>query len=201
VRRGITSAAIFVAFIVIITLSRHVIDQTSSTTTTVTTPPVTTTSVAATTTTAASSATTCQGSAFSGLFNEGEGAAGTVYASVTLTKRSAGTCSIKGWPILTLQDKSGAVLPLNLLDESGSHNAIQFSAAKANEPPALLTMTNGSVTNFSLAYSSVQTGNTVCDNAVTISVQFATGGSTVPVTPAYPVQPCDNGKIWTSPFY
>jgi len=124
---------------------------------------------------AASSATTCQGSAFSGLFNEGEGAAGTVYASVTLTKRSAGTCSIKGWPILTLQDKSGAVLPLNLLDESGSHNAIQFSAAKANEPPALLTMTNGSVTNFSLAYSSVQTGNTVCDNAVTISVQFATG--------------------------
>jgi len=106
VRRGITSAAIFVAFIVIITLSRHVIDQTSSTTTTVTTPPVTTTSVAATTTTAASSATTCQGSAFSGLFNEGEGAAGTVYASVTLTKRSAGTCSIKGWPILTLQDKS-----------------------------------------------------------------------------------------------
>jgi len=75
---------------------------------------------------------------------------------------------------------------LNLLDESGSHNAIQFSAAKANEPPALLTMTNGSVTNFSLAYSSVQTGNTVCDNAVTISVQFATGGSTVPVTPAYP---------------
>jgi len=62
-------------------------------------------------------------------------------------------------------------------------------------------MTNGSVTNFSLAYSSVQTGNTVCDNAVTISVQFATGGSTVPVTPAYPVQPCDNGKIWTSPFY
>ena len=196
-RRGITSAAIFVAFIVIITLSRHVIDPNYTISyvggeTTIGLAPLMVT---------ASSATTCQGSAFSGLFNEGEGAAGTVYASVTLTKRSAGTCSIKGWPILTLQDKSGAVLPLNLLDESGSHNAIQFSAAKANEPPALLTMTNGSVTNFSLAYSSVQTGNTVCDNAVTISVQFATGGSTVPVTPAYPVQPCDNGKIWTSPFY
>jgi hypothetical protein len=57
------------------------------------------------------------------------------------------------------------------------------------------------VTNFSLAYSSVSTANTVCDNAVTISVQFATGGASLPVTPAYPIQPCDNGKIWISPFY
>lgn len=144
---------------------------------------------------------TCQGSAFTGVFNEGQGAAGTVYASVTLTKHTAGTCSIKGWPILTLQDKTGAVLPLNLVDQSGSNNAIQFSATKANEAPALLTLANGSATNFSLAYSSVQTANTVCDNAVTISVQFATGGASLPVTPAYPVQPCDNGKIWISPFY
>ena len=108
---------------------------------------------------------------------------------------------IHGWPILTLQDKNGAVLPLNLIDQSGSNNAIQFSAAKANAPPGDVTMVNGSGTTFSLAYSSVQTANTVCDNAVTISVQFVAGGATVPVTPAYPVQPCDNGKIWVSPFY
>jgi hypothetical protein len=146
-------------------------------------------------------ATTCQGSAFTGLFNEGEGAAGTVYASVTLTKHTAGTCAIKGFPILTLQDKTGAVLPLTLLDQAGTHNAIQFSAAKANEAPSLLTMSDGSVTTFALAYNDVQTANTVCDNAVTVSVQFATGGASVPVTPAYPVQPCDNGKIWVSPFY
>jgi hypothetical protein len=157
--------------------------------------------VATTTTTSAVIATTCQGSAFTGLFNEGEGAAGTVSASVTLTKQTAGTCEIKGWPILTLQDKNGAVLPINLVDQNGANNPIQFSAAKANDPPAVLTMVNGSITNFSLAYSSVQTAKTVCDNAVTISVQFATGGATVPVTPAYPVQPCDNGKIWVSPFY
>jgi len=201
VRRGLTSVAIFVAFVVILTLSRHVIDSTSGTTTTINTNPATTTTVAATTTSSATVATTCLGSAFSGLFNEGEGAAGTIYASVTLTKHTAGTCVIKGWPILTLQDKSGAVLPLNLVEEPGSDNAIQFSVAKANGPPAVLTMSNGSVTNFSLAYSSVATANTVCDNAVTISVQFAHGGASVPVTPAYPVQPCDSGKIWISPFY
>jgi hypothetical protein len=202
VRRGLTSVAIFVAFIVIITLSRHVIDSNSTTTTTTTTlAPVTTTTVVTTTTTSNASATTCQGSAFTGLFNQGEGAAGTVYASVTLTKDSAGTCTIKGWPILTLQDKTGAVLPLNLVDQDGTNNVIQFATAKANEPPVVLTMVNGSATTFSLAYSSVQTANTACDNAVTVSVQFASGGATVPVTPASPVQPCDSGKIWVSPFY
>ena len=198
-RRGFTSLAIFVAFVVIITLSRHVIDSTSGTTTS--TLHTTTTISAATTTTSASAAPTCQGSAFTGLFNEGEGAAGTISASVTLTKHSAGSCSVKGWPILTLQDKTGGVLPLNLVDQSGTNNAIQFSTAKANLAPTLLTLANGSVTNFSLAYSSVSTANTVCDNAVTISVQFATGGASLPVTPAYPIQPCDNGKIWISPFY
>jgi hypothetical protein len=200
VRRGLTSLAIFLAFVVIITLSRHVIDPTSSTTTTGV-PVTTTTAISSTTTTSVAAAATCQGSAFTGVFNEGEGAAGTVYASVTLTKRTGGSCSVKGWPILTLSDKTGAVLPINLVDQSGTNNPIQFSGTKANEAPAPVTLANGSVTNFSLAYSSVSTANTVCDNAVTISVQFATGGSSVPVTPAYPVQPCDNGKIWLSPFY
>ena len=198
-RRGLTSIAIFVAFVVIITLSRHVIHSTSNTTTT--SVPHATTTMSASTTTTSAGATTCQGSAFTGLYNQGEGAAGTIYASVTLTKHTAGSCSIKGWPILTLQDKTGAVLPVHLVDQSGTNNAIQFSGAKANQAPAQLTLTSGSVTSFSLAYSSVQTANTVCDDAVTINVQFATGGTPVPVTPAYPVQPCDNGKIWVSPFY
>jgi hypothetical protein len=201
VRRGVTSVAIFVAFVVILTLSRHIIDPTSSSTTTTAVARTTTTVATVTTTTTATSAAACPASAFTGVFNEGEGAAGTIYASVTLTKNAPGTCSIKGWPILTLQDKDGAVLPLTLVDESGSNSAIQFPAGKANDPPSPLALANGSVTNFSLAYSDVSTANTSCDNAVTISVQFATDGATVPVTPAYPVQPCDNGKIWVSPFY
>jgi hypothetical protein len=202
VRRGLISVAIFAAFVVILTLSRHVIDPTSSTTTTGV--PTTTTSVApatTTTTTAVVSASTCSASDFTGVFNQGEGAAGTIYASVTMTKHSGVTCSLKGWPILTLQDKTGAVLALSQVNESGSSGAIQFSTARANEPPSQLTLANGSSTNFSLAYSDVSTAGTACDNAVTISVQFVGGGPTVPVTPAYPVQPCDNGKIWLSPFY
>lgn len=200
-RRGLVSVAIFAAFVVILTLSRHVIDPTSSTTTTGVPQTTTTVAPATTTTTTVVNAATCSASDFSGVFNEGEGAAGTIYASVTLTKHTGTTCALKGWPILTLQDKTGAVLPLTLVDESGSDSAIQFTTAKANEPPSQLTIANGSSTDFSLAYSDVATAKTVCDSAVTISVQFVTDGATVPITPAYPVQPCDNGKVWVSPFY
>jgi hypothetical protein len=117
-----------------------------------------TSSTATTTSTVAQAA--CQGSGFNGVYNEGEGAAGTVYASVTLTKTSPGTCSENGWPILTLQDKSGALLPVTLVDVPSAGNTLQFSAAKANHAPTQLLLHQGSVTNFSLAYSSVTTAGT-----------------------------------------
>jgi len=47
----------------------------------------------------------------------------------------------------------------------------------------------------------VPTGNTACESAVTLSVQFVAGGAAVPVTPQYAVQPCDDGQLWVSPFY
>lgn len=199
-RRGLISVAIFLAFAAIFTLSRH---HTPSTTTTTTLAHVTTTTstTATSTTTSTLAEAACQGSGFNGVYNEGEGAAGTVYASVTLTKTSPGTCAETGWPVLTLQDKSGALLPVTLVDVPSAGNTLQFSTAKANEAPSQLLLHEGSVTTFSLAYSSVTTANTTCDNALTLNVQFATGGSAVPVTAPYAVQPCDNGKMWVSPFY
>jgi Protein of unknown function (DUF4232) len=200
VRRGLVSVAIFFAFVAVFTLSRHHTTTVTTTTTTVVHAGTTTTLNGATTTSTLVEAA-CQGSSFSGVYNEGEGAAGTVYASVTLTKTSPGTCAETGWPILTLQDKSGALLPVNLVNVPSAGNALQFSAAKANRAPSQVLLHQGSVTNFSLAYSSVSTANTVCDNALTLNVQFAAQGSAVPVTAPFAVQPCDNGKIWVSPFY
>lgn len=198
-RRGLISVAIFIAFAAIFTLSHH--DTTATTTTTSTTTTSVTTTTDANTTTTAALTSTCQGNGFSGVYNEGQGAAGTIYASVTLTKTTAGTCVETGWPILTLQDKTGALLPVHLVNVPSSSSAIQFSSAKANESPTHLTLHQGSVTDFSLAYSDVQTANTVCDSAVTVNVQFAPGGSAVPVTAPYAVEPCDNGRIWISPYY
>ncbi len=200
-RRGLISVAIFFAFVAIFTLSRHHTTTTTTTSTTIAHVTTTTSPTTGSTTTSTLAGTACQGSGFSGVYNEGQGAAGTVYASVTLTKTSPGTCTETGWPVIALQDKAGALLPVNLVNVPSAGNALQFSAPKANHAPTQLVLHQGSVTNFSLAYSSVATANTTCDNALTLNIQFVSGGSTVPVTAPYPVQPCDNGKIWVSPFY
>jgi len=194
VRRGLISVAIFIAFVAIYTAVRH------STTTPTTTTTSTATSTTTTSTTLANSA--CKASDFSGAYNEGQGAAGTIEASVTLTKSTAGSCTLKGWPLMTLQDRLGAVLPVHLVDvPSSSGNAIQFDTAAANKAPTTLTLHQNSTTTFSLAYSDVPTGATACESAVTLSVQFVASGAAINVTPQYAVQPCNAGQIWVSPFY
>lgn len=190
--RALKSLAIFFGFVVIIVLSRHYLTLKSSTTTTTTS---TTTFVSSTTTSLA--ATTCRGSDFRGVYNQGQGAAGTITASVTLTKQTPGSCSVDGYPILTLQDKTGAVFSSSTSDSS----PIQFSDAAANKPAALVHVSEGSSVSFSLGYSDVPVGTEVCASAVTMSVQFASKGSTISVTPGYPIAPCNASTIWVSPFY
>ena len=193
--RALKLLAIFFAFVAIYALSRH---ATGTTTTTTTTTTINQTTSSTTTTVGG---TTCHGTDFHGVFNQGQGAAGTIYASITLTKLTPGTCTIKGWPILTLQDRTGAVLPSNTIDLPSSSSPIQFPGAKANAAPSLLTLTSGSSTTFALAYSDVPVGNERCGSATSIAVEISTHGSSVSITPAYPQQPCNHGSVWVSPFY
>jgi hypothetical protein len=198
VRRGLIALAIVVAFVAIFALSRHALH--SSTTTTTTTTKTSTTTTSTTSTTLASA--TCVASDFSGVYNQGEGAAGTIYASVTLTKTAGATCTLKGWPILTLQDRLGAVLKSTGVDVPSSASGFQFlTPSQANAAPTTLTLSMNATATFSLAYSDVQSGTTACESAVTVSVQFVAGGAAIPVTPQYAVQPCNAGQIWLSPFY
>lgn len=192
--RALKSLAIFFVFVAIYTLSRHGTSHAPSTSTT---------STVSQTTTVVTTAPTphCQGSDFRGAFNEGQGAAGTIYASITLLKNSPGTCTIKGWPTLTLQDRTGAVLPSTSVDVPSSASPVTFADAKANAQPTSLTLSTGSMTTFSLAYSDVPVGNETCGSATSIAVALSSGGSTVSITPNYPQQPCDHGRVWVSPFY
>lgn len=194
--RALKTLAIFFAFVAIYTLSRH---PTGTTTTTTTTINQTTSTTTTTTTTVAG--TTCHGTDFRGVFNQGQGAAGTIYASITLTKTTTGTCTIKGWPILTLQDRTGGVLPSNTIDLPSSAGAIRFPEAKANAAPSLLTLSNGSSTTFALAYSDVPVGSETCGSATSIAVEISKQGSSVSITPAYPQEPCNHGSVWVSPFF
>ena len=195
--RALKSLGIFAAIVLIFTLSRHAVDSNTTTTTTTSTSTTSTTS----TTVAKVVGSTCEGSDFTGVFNEGEGAAGTVSASVTLTKATTGSCTLKGWPLLTLQDTDGALLASTVIDESPSNAPIQFPTAKANQAPTLLTLAPHSTTTFSLAYSDVPTTSAACASARTVGVRIATGGSSAIVTPSFAIQPCNRGTIWVSPFY
>jgi hypothetical protein len=108
---------------------------------------------------------------------------------------------LDGWPIITLQDKLGAVLPSSALDVPSSANSFQFLSAQANDPPAKVSVSQNGTAEFSLAYSDVQTGTTACPDAVTLSVQFVVKGGLIDVTPAYPLAPCNSGRLIVSPFY
>jgi hypothetical protein len=199
VSRALKSLAIFAAIVVIYTISRHNLGTTTSTTTSTTS---STTSTSTTTTLKITpTGTTCVGSDFTGTYIEGEGAAGTISASVTLTKSTPGSCTVKGWPILSLQDMTGAVLSSSIINERPGDAPIQFPASQANQAATLLTLAQGAKTSFSLAYSDVPTGSAACPSARTVSVQFAKDGSVATVTPSSPIAPCNNGTIWVSPFY
>lgn len=191
-RRGLKSLAIFFAFVVIFVFSRHYLTTTATTTTT-----STTTTIASSTTTSLATLTTCQGREFKGAYDEGEGAAGTIVASVTLTKQTPGSCVVDGYPTLTLQDETGAVFS----STTSTTSPIQFPDAAANRPATKVAVTQGGSISFSLGYSDVPVGTEVCASAVTISVQFQRNGSTTTVTPSYPIQPCNAATIWVSPFY
>jgi hypothetical protein len=180
--------AVFLGFVVIFTFSRHYFTNSTTTTTTIS---------AGSTTTSAPSSSACQGGAFKGVYNEGEGAAGTIFASVTLTKQTPGSCTADGYPTLTLQDQTGAVFSSTTSDSS----PVKFPVAAANEAPTAVTVSDGGTLSFSLGYSDVPVGSEVCASAVTISVQFQKNGSTTTVTPDYPIEPCNAATIWVSPFY
>ena len=191
--RALKSLGLFLAFVVILTLSRHAIHSSTSTTST--------SSPSSSTTSTIVGVSTCSARDFHGVYNAGQGAIGTVYASVTLTKDAGPTCTLKGWPLLTLQDRTGAVLPSSTSDLPTTNSPIQFPDVPANHAPTTLTLKNGDSVNFDMAYSSVPTGTQTCPSVETLSVQLVKGGSVVAITPAYPPQPCNQGAIWVSPFF
>ena len=188
--RALKMLGVAVLVVVLVLVGRHIVNSNTPTTTLL---PSTTSTVP----TAKPVAVACTGSDFSGVYNQGQGAAGTIFASVALTKVTPGTCTFKGYPLLTLQDKTGAVITSKQLDSS----PVQFPDALANKAPTQLSLSDGATTTFSLGYSDVPVGTQACASATTLSVQFAAGGPVVTVTPAYPVQPCNDNTIWVSPFY
>ena len=174
----------------------HRSPTTTTTTTTTTTPPTTTTTAPhAPTTTTPASLTTCRGSQFTGTNVGSQGAAGTGYDIMTLTKTSPGTCVVDGYPIVSLLNAKGAVITgFNVT------GATDFPEGPAHGAPAAHTITTGQKVDVQIRYSDIPVGTAVCPSVSQVDVQFVTGDQTVPVIFTYPIQPC-GGDLAVSPFY
>ncbi len=197
-RRAIISLVLFFAFVVIVTASRHATTTPTTTTSTTLAPPASTT----TTTTTTATGSTCTGGDFRATFGLSQGAAGTVYSSVRLTKTTPGTCTLDGWPLLTLQNTQGAVVPSRTIDLPTVNSPVVFPDAAANVAPTSLSLATGSSATFDLAFGDVPTGSeTTCPNVTSVAVAVAAGQSVAVATPSYPLQPCGGGTVWVSPFF
>ena len=170
---------------------------TTTTTTTSTTSPSTTTTTAphAPTTTTPASLTTCRGSQFTGTNVGSQGAAGTGYDTMTLTKTSPGTCVVDGYPIVTLLNAKGAVITgFNVT------GATDFPEGPARGAPSAHTVATGQKVDVQLRYSDIPVGNATCPSVSQVDLQFVTGDQTVPISFTYPIEPCE-GNLAVSPFY
>jgi hypothetical protein len=83
VNRALKMLGVAVVIVVLVLVGRHLVNPSTPTTTLL---PSTTSTVP----TAKPVVASCKGSDFSGVYNQGQGAAGTIFASVTLTKITPG---------------------------------------------------------------------------------------------------------------
>jgi hypothetical protein len=164
-------------------------------TTVATSTTVTTSTVPTSTTTVTASLTTCRGSQFTGTNVGSEGAAGTGYDIMTLTKTSPGSCVVDGYPIVSFLGAKGVVVTgLSVRD------ATDFPIGAAQGPPRAHTIVTGQKVGLQVRYADIPVGTATCPSVSQINVQFVAGDQSVPVKIAYPIAPC-GGALAVSAFY
>jgi len=187
--------ALLLVVIVIATAGRHYWTTSSTTTTSTTTTSTTTTSVvSSSTSTTLANVTSCRGSQFTGVNVGSQGAAGTGYDTMTLTKVAGTSCVIDGYPLVTMQSAQGTVVSSQIQD------ATDFPAGPASGAPVAHTIVVGQKIDVQLRYADQPVGTQVCPSVQHVDVQFVAGDASVPVTFAYPITVCGS-TVSVSPFY
>ena len=201
-QRNLLLAVALIAIVVLVGRHGNLFHSSSTTTTTAaatTTTTTTTTSsttAATTTTTTATAATTCRGADFSGVNVGSQGAAGTGYDIMTLTKVTAGSCVVDGYPVLSFQDAKGTLETSLSVVHSTS-----FPAAPANAGAVAYTIADGGRVDVQFRYSDVPSGTETCPSVAQVNVQFVPGDTSVPVSFPYVISPCSSAQVGVSAFY
>ena len=160
--------------------------------------PTTTTSTLTPVTTPGSAA--CQGANFTGVLDSGQGAAGTIYTTVTF-KNLGAKCTIIGWAGLAFFDGSHKSMNAGIV-QSGSYFARQGGVPSQ---PSTFSVAHNGTAKFALAYSDVPVGaQQSCPTVVSFDVNLPNA-----VVSVHPVRVsgggalvlCGSGNVWISPFY
>jgi hypothetical protein len=172
---------------------KHVTTTTRAATST-TASTTTTTATAATTTSTSAAATGCNHITASP--GQGQGAAGTITGTVTVTNAGTAACTINGYPTMALFSGSGAPLTVTMVNGL----SVSISSA-ANGPPTSFSLAPSSTAQFAYQFSDVPTGSqTSCATSQSASVTMP--GATTSSPPfQLAIGPCGNGTIKVSPVY
>lgn len=169
----------------------------TTTTTTAAASTTTTSSVATTSSTTTSTTATavgCQG--VTATPGQGQGAAGTITGTVTLSVSGSSSCSLLGYPTMSLFSSSGSPIPVTMVDGL----SVNISSA-ANGPPATVNLSPNQKVQFTYQYSDVPVGSeTTCPSSASATV---TPPGATAATPRFTLalNPCDSGTIRVSPVY
>lgn len=201
-RRSLRNLILAVLLVVVgLTVGRvyaHRTVTTTTTTTTTTTVPATssttTTTPSSSTTSTPASLTTCRGSQFTGSNVGSQGATGTGYDVMTLTKVSGGPCVVDGYPLVTLLNAQGALRGMTM------SNSTNFPTPLANVAPVAHRVLTGQQVDVQLRYFDVPSGTQACVSVSQVNLQFVAGDTPVRVDFAYPIAPCP-GTVGVSGFY
>jgi hypothetical protein len=155
--------------------------------------PATSSSAVTTTTTAAATAACDHITAAPG---QGQGAAGTITGTVTVTNAGSSSCTVDGYPTLALLSGSGAPLPVTMVDGLSVTVTPQAGAAASS-----VTLAPSGTAQFAYQFSDVPVGSeTSCPTSEMATTTMP--GATAASPPfALAIDPCDNGTIRVSPVY
>lgn len=172
------------------TTSTH---RSSARTTTSTSSSTTTTAVSSTTTSAAGSTACAHVTASVG---QGQGAAGTIIGTITVTNTGSTACTANGYPKLALFSGSGAPLTVTMVD-----GLTVTVSAQANAAPTTVTLAPSGTAQFAYQFSDVPVGSeTSCPTSESGAVTMP-GASSASPSFSLAIGPCGNGTIHVSPIY
>ena len=155
----------------------------------------TTTSTALSTTTSTGAASTAC-THITAAAGQGEGAAGTITGTITVTNAGTSPCTVDGYPTMALFSGSGAPLPVTLV------NGLSVSiSTPANAPPSTSSVAPSSTAQFAYQFSDVPVGSeTSCPTSESASVTMP-GATTASPKFQLAIGPCGNGTIRVSPVF